>query len=149
MLQFQVAGAETGTQRVLAGSRPFEVRGESRARVTKGSGVKIPDLDGSVHGTVIIGVWYRNYDVPRLAVNILVPCDCGDLEIAAREMDGEVRRRRDFHGRSKIVMRCIPDCQIRMRATGPQIGGGVAGIACKRDADTFIRAGSDDVITAI
>ena len=29
MLQFQVAGAETGTQRVLAGSRPFEVRGKS------------------------------------------------------------------------------------------------------------------------
>ena len=29
MLQFQVAGAETGAQRVLAGSRPFEVRGKS------------------------------------------------------------------------------------------------------------------------
>ena len=29
MLQFQVAGAETGAQRVLSGSRPFEVRGKS------------------------------------------------------------------------------------------------------------------------
>ncbi len=29
MLQFQVAGAEIGAQRVLAGSRPLEVRGRS------------------------------------------------------------------------------------------------------------------------
>src|SRR6266852_6319410 len=100
MLEFQVAGAETGAQRVLAGSRPFEVRGKSGPRIAKGSGVEISNHNGSVHSTVIIGVWYRNPDVPRLAVNILVPCDCGNLEIAASEMDGEVHRRRDFHGRS-------------------------------------------------
>src|SRR4051812_22691236 len=86
MLQFQVAGAKTGAQRVLAGSRPFELRGKSGPRITNRSGVEIPNLDGSVYSTVIIGVWDRNADVPGLAVNILVPGDGGELEIAAGEM---------------------------------------------------------------
>src|SRR5947208_9635719 len=146
MLQFQVAGAETGAQCVLAGSRPFELWGKSRARITKGSGVEIPNFDGSVYTTVITGVWDRNPDVPGLAVNIFVPCDGGHVQIAAGEMDGDVRRRRNFDRRSKIAVRRISDCQIRMRATGRQIGSGIAGIAFERDADTFIRAGSDDVI---
>src|SRR2546430_2755825 len=117
--------------------------------MTKGSAVKIANLNGGVHGAVIVGVRYGNLNVPRLAVNILVPGDCGDLEIAASEMDGEVRRRRDFHGRSKVLMRCISDCQSGMRAISCQIGSSVAGIACKRDADMFIRAGSDAIFTAV
>jgi hypothetical protein len=62
-LQFQVAGAEIGAQRVLAGSRPLEVRGRSGARTTKGAGVETSNLDGSIHSTVIVGIWDRNMTV--------------------------------------------------------------------------------------
>jgi len=49
----------------------------------------------------------ENRDVSGRAVDIFVPRDSGDLDIAASEMDGEVRRCGDFYRRSKITMRRI------------------------------------------
>ncbi len=115
----------------------------------KGPVSRFPTEDAGVHGAVVTGVWDRNRDVPGLAVNILVAGNGGDLQIAAGEMDGEVRGRRNFHRRREIAVRRVFDDQIRMRAACVQIGGGIAVVTRKRNADMFIRAGADRVIAAI
>jgi hypothetical protein len=46
-------------------------------------------------------------------------------------------------------VRRISDCEICTQATGRQLGRSIASVACKRNADTFIVTGADDVITAI
>src|SRR5581483_8095216 len=110
MLQFQVPGPQICAQGVLSGSRPFEVRRESGAGVTEGPGVQVADFYGSVYGAVIVGVRDCNFDVPSLAVDILVPRDARDLQIAPAKAHDEIRRFRNFDSRLKIIVRRISDC---------------------------------------
>ncbi len=70
----------------------------------KGPPSRLPTLTASIHSAVIIGVGNRNLDVPGLGVNVFVPLDGADLEIAACKMDGEIGCRRNFDCRSKIAV---------------------------------------------
>src|SRR3954464_2578693 len=71
------AWTRRGLQRFLVlffidlSTRKVEIGGV--ASTAKRSCVRVPKLDGSVHSTVVIGVWDRNPDIPGLAVNSLFP----------------------------------------------------------------------------
>jgi hypothetical protein len=56
VLQLQVAGPQIGTQVVLSGSRPFQLRGQSGAGLTEGTSGQVTHFYGSVHATVIVRV---------------------------------------------------------------------------------------------
>src|ERR1051326_3183697 len=127
-LQFKVAGAEISAQGVLAGPRPREVGGNSRTGIAEGSAAKIAHFDGSVHRTVIGGIWDGNRDIAGRAVDVFIAGDRGDLEITGAEMNVEVSGGGNLDRRAEIIVRGISDAESRMGAAGSQVGDSISGV---------------------